>query len=505
MKVLLVYPKCPESFWSFKYALNFIDKKSVHPPLGLLTVGTIIPGEWEKKLVDMNINKLQDEDIKWADYVFISAMVIQRESVKEVVGRCKELGVKIVAGGPLFTMETKEFRDIDHLVLGEAEITLPQFLADLERGNPQHIYSSDEKPDLNTTPVPNWDLVNIHDYVSMNLQYSRGCPYDCEFCDITTLFGRKQRLKRADRMIAELDALYDRGWKGSVFIVDDNFIGNKGKLKNEVLPAVIKWMKEHNNPFWFNTEASINLADDEELMSLMREAGFVHVFVGIETPDEESLKECNKFTNINRNLVDSVKRIQNYGMQVSGGFIVGFDNDTPSIFERQIKFIQKSGIVTAMVGLLNAPKGTRLYQRLKKENRLLPRNFTGNNTDFTLNFIPKMHLETLVGGYNKIVTTIYDPARYYERVLEFFKEFKPVKRSRIRLFRFSYITALLKATLYLGILEKGRRHYWGLLLKTIARYPRFLPDAFIFAIYGFHFRKVFKKYQPKLSIMENGQ
>ncbi|MGI6552647.1 MAG: B12-binding domain-containing radical SAM protein [Bacillota bacterium] len=498
MRALLVYPECPESFWSFKYALSFINKKSAHPPLGLLTVAALLPKDWEKKLVDMNVNPLRDEDLAWADYVFISAMVIQRKSVQEVVKRCKELGKKMVAGGPLFTMETEEFHDLDHLMLGEAEIILPRFFHDLAKGNPRHIYSSGEKPDLDATPVPAWDLINLQDYASMNIQYSRGCPYDCEFCDITSLFGRRQRVKRAEALLAELEALYRRGWRGSVFMVDDNFIGNKAKLKKELLPALIKWMKERRYPFWFNTEASINLADDEELMNLMREAGFVHVFVGIETPDEESLKECNKFTNMNRNLIASVKKIQNFGLQVSGGFIVGFDSDTPSIFERQIKFIQKSGIVTAMVSLLNAPKGTRLYRRLVQENRLLSQNLTGNNTDFTLNFVPKMPLKTLICGYDKIVSTIYEPARYYDRILEFFQEFKPLKRSRLGLFRFSHLTALLKATLYLGILEKGRRHYWRLLLKTLTKYPRFLPDAFTFAIYGFHFRKVFEKYRPLL-------
>lgn len=495
MKVLLVYPKYPESFWSFKYALRFIGKKSAHPPLGLLTVAAMLPREWEKRLVDMNVRKLSDDDIKRADYVFISAMAIQRDSAREVINRCHQFGVKTVAGGPLFTMEPEEFDDVDHLVLNEAEITLPEFLEDLEKGTPKHIYTTDLKPDLKQTPIPLWDLIDLDDYASMSIQYSRGCPYDCEFCDITTLYGHKQRLKTVEQMLAELDALYERGWRGSVFIVDDNFIGNKVRLKNEVLPAIIEWMEAHEHPFWFITEASINLADDEELMDLMRRAGFVHVFVGIETPDEESLKECNKFANLNRNLISSVKKIQNYGMQVSGGFIVGFDNDTPSIFERQIKFIQQSGIVTAMVGLLNAPKGTKLYERLKRENRLLPRHFTGNNTDFSINFIPKMNPQVLIEGYKKIVTTIYEPSRYYERILEFFKEFKPVKRNRLKMFRFCYLTALFKAMFYLGVLEKGRRHYWKLLLKTLTRYPRFLPEAITFAIYGFHFRKIFSKFQ----------
>lgn len=493
MKALLVYPKYPESFWSFQHALKFIGKKSAHPPLGLVTVAAMLPTEWHLKLIDMNVNKLRDEDIQWADYVWLSAMSIQQNSAREVIDRCHRLGVKVIAGGPLFTMEYDGFNDADHLVLNEAEITLPEFLADLEKGQPKKVYKTDLKPDLSMTPIPMWDLINMDDYASMSIQYSRGCPYDCEFCDITTLYGRKQRLKSAAQMAAELEAIYMRGWRGSVFIVDDNFIGNKVILKKAILPAIIEWMDAHNNPFWFITEASINLADDEELMQLMRRAGFVHVFVGIETPDENSLKECNKFNNLNRDLVESVKIVQNHGMQVSAGFIVGFDNDTPSIFERQIKFIQQSGIVTAMVGLLNAPRGTRLYERMKKENRLLPQRFSGNNTDLNINFVPKMNRQILIDGYRKIVTTIYDPSRYYDRILEFFKEFKPVKRSRLKLFRFYYVSAVIKATFYLGFIERGRRHYWKMIMKTITKHPSLLPDAITFAVYGFHFRKVFSK------------
>lgn len=496
MRILFIYPKYPGSFWSFKYALKFIGKKAAHPPLGLLTVAAMLPQEWEKRLIDLNVKKLRDEDIKWADYTFISAMVIQKDSAKETIARCKTLGVKTVAGGPLFTMEPEEFEDVDHLVLNEAEVTLLEFLADLEEGTPKHIYTTNQKPGLEKTPIPLWQLINMNDYASMSIQYSRGCPYDCEFCDITSLYGRKQRLKTVDQMLAELDVLHRHGWKGSVFIVDDNFIGNKVKLKREALPAIIKWMEQHNYPFWFTTEASVNLADDEELMNLMQKAGFTHVFVGIETPDEESLRECNKFANMNRDLVASVKKIQNYGLQVSGGFIVGFDSDTSSIFERQIRFIQQSGIVTAMVGLLNAPKGTRLYERLKKEKRLLP-NFTGNNTDFSINFIPKMDSQRLLEGYKKIVTTIYAPSPYYERVLEFFKEFRPMKRKKIAMLRFYHLKALFKAMFYLGILERGRRHYWKLLLKTLMKHPYFFSEAITFAIYGFHFRKIFSENLPK--------
>jgi radical SAM superfamily enzyme YgiQ (UPF0313 family) len=492
LKALMVYPKYPDSFWSFKYALPFINKKAAHPPLGLLTVAAMLPTDWSKRLIDMNVNKVTDDDLRWADYVFISAMNIQKPSTKEILSRCQALGVRTVAGGPLITMEPEEFPEVDHLVMGEAEITLPPLLNDLEQGTAVHIYNTSERPAMNNTPIPAWELLNSKDYVTMSVQYSRGCPFDCEFCDITSLYGRKPRLKETQQFIAELQTIYDNGWRGSVFVVDDNFIGNKNVLKSEILPSMIYWMEKHKYPFTFITEASINLADDQALMVLMRQAGFNHVFIGIETPSEEGLKECNKFNNVNRNLIAAVKMIQNYGMEVSAGFIVGFDSDTPSIFERQINFIQQSGIITAMVGLLSAPRGTRLFERLKKEKRLLSE-FTGNNTDFSLNFIPKMNPKKLVEGYQSIVTTIYDPAAFYERVFKFFKEFKPIKRRRAEPLRLVYIKALIQAMFYLGVLQKGRRYYWKLLFKTTFRYPRFLPEAVIFSVYGFHYRKIFSQ------------
>lgn len=492
MKILLVYPQYSESFWSFKHALKFIGLKAALPPLGLLSIAALLPKKWEKRLVDMNVRKLKEADLKWADYVMISAMSIQQQSTKEVISHCRELGVRIIAGGPLFTAEPEKFDEVDHLILNEGELTLVPFLEDLEKGCPQHIYTTAERPSLDKTPVPLWELINMRDYATMSVQYSRGCPYDCEFCDITALFGHRPRLKTAAQVLQELDALYEHGWRGGVFVVDDNFIGNKAHLKKETLPAMISWMERHKNPFWYITEASINLADDEELMLLMQKAGFISVFVGIETPSEEGLRECNKFHNVNRDMIACVKKIQNFGMQVSGGFIVGFDSDTPSIFERQIDFIQKSGIVTAMVGMLQAPVGTKLFQRLKSEKRLLPeRSFSGNNTDLTVNFIPKMNMQKLTEGYQKIVTTIYDPKHYYARVLEFFKEFKPTHKKGISTLRFSYATAFFRSMISLGIMEKGRRYYWKLLLKTLVKYPRFLPEAITFAIYGHHFRKFF--------------
>jgi radical SAM superfamily enzyme YgiQ (UPF0313 family) len=492
LKILLVYPQYPDTFWSFKHALKFVSKKAAYPPLGLLTVAAMLPQEWEKRLVDMNVTSLTDEDIGWADYVFISAMAVQQNSVREVIARCKNLGTKLVAGGPLFTTGYEEFDEIDHLVLGEAEVTLPPFLQDLERGCAQHIYASEERPDITQTPIPLWSLIDLKKYSSMSIQYSRGCPFNCEFCDIIVLNGHKPRTKDREQLVAELEALYHLGWRQGVFIVDDNFIGNKRKLKSEILPAIIAWMKARKYPFYFFTEASINLADDEELMQLMVEAGFNRVFIGIETPNEESLAECNKWQNQRRDLVASVKKIQNHGLEVQGGFIIGFDSDPISIFKSQISFIQNSGIVTAMVGLLNAPAGTRLYQRLKEENRLL-RSISGDNTDCSLNFIPKMNYETLINGYKQVLNTIYSPKNFYERVRTFLKEYKPRKKRWGRI-HFYQIKAFIRSMWVLGVKERGRRYYWKLFISTLFKYPRNFSLSMTLAVYGYHFRKVVEKY-----------
>ena len=366
MKILLVYPEFPDTFWSFKHALRFVRKKAGAPPLGLLTVAAMLPAEWEKRLVDLNATNLTPKDLAWADYVFISAMIVQRDAARALIARCKEAGVKVVAGGPLFTMEHEQFPEVDHFVLNEAELTLPPFLADLANGRAQHIYTTTEFPDIQLTPAPLWRLANLKHYDTVSIQFSRGCPFSCDFCNVTTLLGHRPRTKTAAQIIAELDNLYALGWRGNIFFVDDNFIGNKKQIKSEVLPALIEWRKgKIGMPF--STEASINLADDPELLSLMTQAGCDTVFVGIETPNEDSLTECSKNQNTGRDLVESVKHLQRAGLQVQGGFIVGFDNDPPSIFQQQVDFIQKSGIVTAMVGLLQAPPGTRLHARMQQE------------------------------------------------------------------------------------------------------------------------------------------
>ncbi|HJV64321.1 MAG TPA: B12-binding domain-containing radical SAM protein [Geomonas sp.] len=489
MKILLVYPKYPDTYWSFRYAMPFIGKKAAFPPLGLLTVAAMIPDSWDMRLIDLNVERLSDNDLRWADYVFISAMTVQRESAREVLGRCSTLGVRTVGGGPLFSTCHDEFPEADHLVLGEAEVTLPRFLEDLDKKTPRRLYLADGRPDLARTPVPRWGLIEMRNYASMNIQYSRGCPFECEFCDITALFGHTPRTKTPEQVIAELQALYVTGWRGGVFFVDDNFIGEKRKLKESVLPALISWMKRHEYPFFFYTEVSINLADDPQLIGLMVEAGFQEVFIGIETPEQDSLKETGKLQNRNRDLVASVQSIQRAGLQVQGGFIVGFDSDSPAIFEKQFRFIQESGIVTAMVGILMVLRGTRLHSRLVREGRIIS-TATGNNTDTALTFVPKMSPQVLIEGYQRLVRAIYSPDHFYERIMTFLRQYRLSGPSAFSTLQWRDIRAFFRSMLFLGILGKERLHYWKVFFWTLLKKPRLLPLAITLAIYGFHFRTV---------------
>lgn len=489
MKVLLLWPKFPATFWSFKSVLSFIAKKAAFPPLGLLTVASLLPQEWEKKLVDLNIEKLQDKDILWADLVFVSAMAIQKESVEELLDIINKFNKKIVAGGPLFTTGYEEYeKDVDCFVLGEGETTIPLFLADLDKGSLKKIYQPGAWPDITKTPLPAWNLIKLKKYASLCVQYSRGCPFNCEFCDIVLLNGRSPRLKEKQQVLKELDVLYQLGWRDNVFFVDDNFIGNKAWLKKEILPAIIKWQKGKKYPFVFNTQSSINLSDDDELMTLMVKAGFETVFIGIETIQEESLKECQKSQNLNRDLLSSIKRIQDHDLQVQAGFILGFDNDTPSIFDRMIGFIQQTKITAAMVGLLQVMPKTRLWQRLKQEKRLLTR-ATGDNTDGALNFIPKMNRLSLLTGYKKVVKRIYAPKQYSQRLISFLKEYKP-KRHRNNKLNFNLFIALLKSFWILGVKEKERFYFWKLFFWCLFKNPRALPTGIRLAIFGLHFRRV---------------
>lgn len=485
MNTLLLYPGFSDTFWSFKHVLKFIRKRAALPPLGLLTVAAMLPETWGKRLVDVNVRPLRDEDLAWADVVMISAMIAQRDSAMRLIARCRAAGKVIVAGGPLFTVEHARFPDVDHFVLNEAEVTLPEFLADFVSGHARRVYQTDQLPELSSTPAPLWKLADLRRYASMSVQYSRGCPFDCDFCSVTVMFGHRPRVKTPAQIVAELDGLWQLGWRGAVFFVDDNLIGNKRSLRDELLPTLIRWRRDKRG-ISFYTEASINLADDPELMRLMVAAGFDQVFVGIETPDEASLAECNKRQNRGRDLVADVKRIQRAGLQVQGGFIVGFDSDLPNIFQRQIDFIQQSGIVTAMVGLLQAIPGTKLYERLDLQGRLLG-GTTGDNVDGTTNFISRMNGATLRDGYRRLMDHLYAPGPYYRRIRTFLREYQPLRFSRATKWR--NFLAFVRASVRLGIIGRERFHFWGLLAWTCFRRPTLVPTAVTLSIYGFHFRK----------------
>jgi radical SAM superfamily enzyme YgiQ (UPF0313 family) len=486
MKVLLIYPQNPDTFWSFKHVLRFVSKRSTFPPLGLLTVAAMLPADWQLKLVDMNVNRLRDSDLRWADYVMISAMIVHKDCVHEIVSRCNLLKKPIIAGGPLFTTGHENFPTVQHFVLGEAEDIMPQLVADMLAGSVQHSYRAANRPDVSRVPVPRWDLIAPEHYVSMAVQFSRGCPFDCEFCDIIIMNGRVPRTKSPAQLIAELEALRLQGWKDMVFIVDDNFIGDKKRTK-VLLREIIAWRERVRPGIGFFTEASVNLADDEELCELMVQAGFKRVFVGIETPLPESLQECHKLQNKGRDLVQCIQKLQRFGMEVMGGFIVGFDNDRQDIFKRQFDFIQRSGVVQAMVGLLQALPQTKLYQRLMREGRLETA-ATGNNTEAVLNFKTKLSREFLQNGYRDLMKKLYEPRVYYQRIRIFLENHRP-RGPRLRL-SLSDFRAFLKSFWMLGILERGRHNYWKFFWTILLRRPRQLRAAIELAVVGYHFRRI---------------
>ena len=486
MRVLLVSAATPDTFWSYKHVLSFISKKACFPPLGLLTVAAMLPKRWDLKLVDLNVTSLTDAQLAWADCVFVSAMLAQVDSAREVIARCSQLGKTVVAGGPLFTTGHAGFPEVKHFVLGEAEDIMPTLAADMIFGDLKEFYRCEKRPDIRQTPVPRWDLIKFKHYATMPLQFSRGCPFNCEFCDIIVMNGRVPRLKTNEQMIGELDSLVDAGWTGPIFIVDDNFIGNRAKVK-EFLRELIAWEERRGIRLQFTTEASLNLADDGELLELMVRAGFKKVFVGIETPQEDSLLECAKVQNAKRDMLSAVKTIQKSGLEVMGGFIVGFDSDKPNIFERQIKFIQEAGVVTAMVGLLQALPGTRLFSRLTEEGRIL-HDASGNNVEASLNFVPKLDREILVEGYRSLVKRLYTPRMYYRRTLTFLREYRP-QGQRIHL-SWCDVKAFIKSLWVMGILSRGRRQYWKFLTKALLFHRRAFPEAMTLAIIGYHFRRV---------------
>ena len=489
MRILMIYPQDPDTFWSFKHVLRFVSKRSTFPPLGLLTVASMLPHDWEIKLVDLNVESLRESDLLWADYVMLGAMLVHKESVKQIIARCARAQKPLIAGGPLFTTGHEEFPEIAHFVLGEAEDLIPQLVSDMRAGTVRPKYQAAERPDVTRVPQPRWDLIKLKHYVTMAVQFSRGCPFDCEFCDIIVMNGRVPRTKTPAQLIAELESLRLRGWKDMVFIVDDNFIGDKKRTK-ELLREMIAWRERVRPGMGFLTEASVNLADDAELCELMGRAGFKKVFVGIETPSVESLQECHKLQNKGRDLVAAVQTLQRAGMEVMGGFIVGFDSDQQDIFKRQFDFIQRSGVVTAMVGLLQALPQTRLYQRLVREGRI-ESVATGNNTQAVLNFKPKLNREFLQNGYRDLMKRLYEPKAYYQRIRTFLRNHQ-ARGPGVRLAA-SDLKAFFKSFWLLGVWDRGRHRYWPFIVSTLLSRPRQFRHAMELAIIGYHFRRIARR------------
>jgi len=492
MKILLINPEYPDTYWSFRHALPFEGKRSAFPPLGLLTVSALLPRAWERRLIDLNVRRLKSSDIEWADMVFCTAMLVQKDSLRQVVARCKAKGKRVVIGGPYVTTSVESLPEADHVFLGEAETTLPEFVRDLERGAARRVYQAAEKPALALTPTPDFRLADLKRYSAMSVQYSRGCPFSCEFCDIIEIYGRVPRTKSNQQMLSELDALLATGWRGTVFIVDDNFIGNKKNVRR-LLPELAAWQERNGRPFSFLTEASVNLAEDERLLDDMRRAGFHRVFLGIETPVVESLKEARKGQNTRGDLLDSVRKIQGYGMEVMAGFIVGFDSDPEDIFERQINFIRESAIPLAMVGLLTALPDTQLWRRLKGEGRLLAES-SGENTNCELNFVPKMDARRLIEGYQSIMRTIYKPSEYYSRALECVKRMSMDKPEPNKHNFITGTAAVARIALKLGVFDRERREFWRFFRRAVAEHREAFAVSMRLAAMGYHFRKLAESY-----------
>lgn len=501
MRILFVYPKLAEALWAYKHALSYIRKQASSPPLGLLTVAAMLPAAWEKKLVDLNVTSLSDDDLKSADYVFISAMLAQQSSTNQVIARCKSLGIPTVAGGPLFTFAAEKLKVLepDHKFCGEAEGLIEIFLNDLQASNPRPVYKDQSFPELQRSPIPLWELVeNLDAYTMMTLQFTRGCPYDCEFCDVVALNGHKPRMKAISQILQEMEALYQAEWRGHVFICDDNFVGNRKVIRESVLPAMIAWMSAHSYPFSLSSAVSIDLANHPDIMDMMVAAGFDRVTVGIESPNIQSLRETNKLHNLRQNLLGAVRTIQQHGLEVQAGFIVGFDHDTPSIFTKQIEFIQSSGIATAMVSMLFAFPGTRLYARLQRENRLLP--ITVNAHAYgSINFEPKMGIAQLRGGHLEILEMIYAPQPYYQRLLNFLSNYRRPATHTLPI-RPNQLWLLPKIIWDLGFADQGRWYFW----KAIWRGCRYriwaLPTIIRLMVTGYNFRKDIDVYKEAIAI-----
>ena len=492
IKVLMIWPRFPPSFWGFGAMLDLLAEETIHPPLGLLTVAALCPKNWKLRLVDRSFEDLLDSDILWADLIMVGGMVVQKDDIRETLLRGRALGKRTMIGGPYASSEPQVLlRLADHVVVGEPDEIFDGIAAALERGSAKRLYVVKDKPDISKTPVPRFDLLKINKYASMAVQFSRGCPFQCEFCDIITLYGRRPRTKSPRQLLAELDALFELGWRDLVFIVDDNFIGNH-KRALELARSLEEWQKSHDFPYLFYTEASIDLAERSELIEAMVKANFYYVFIGIESPSAESLAEAKKYQNLRRNQLDSIRFIQSQGLWVTGGFILGFDSDTEDIFARQRDFIEHAAIPWAMAGFLQAPTTTPLHDRMLKQGRLLAENPTGDNFDRP-NFRTLLPLPVLLQGLRQTLLSLYSPSAFYSRAYRSLVQWETREEQKGTSYPFSVLLGILvRSVFHQGILSSYRRHYWKFLLQILTRWSRNPPKlsmGITLLLSGHHFIK----------------
>jgi len=481
MRSLLVNPSFPESYWNLRHALGMLGSRYWQPPLPLLTVAALLPTTWSLRIIDENVHEVTDEDLAGCDVVMLTAMIVQREALVRLVERCRVKGIRTVVGGPYVT-STPDDIPADHIVKGEGENIIPQLARDLENGSARACYVESSNPSVATLPPPRYDLLNVSDYGDLALQFSRGCPFLCEFCDIISLYGRAPRTKSLAQIEAELGTILATGFRGDVHFVDDNFIGNKRLIKT-LLPGITSWQRRHGYPFNFYTEASANLAEDDELVDLMVEAGFKSVFVGVETPSEESLRETRKLQNLKSDLVDSLRHLHHRGLMVMAGFILGFDNDRSDIFDRMIDFVKRAGISMAMVGQLVAVPRTPLYERLEREGRLRP--IQPGDAFGPTNVVTTLPPQKMVRGFRHVIQSLYEPSAYFERCKDSVSMLEP--RGPNRKLRHEDFRRMFRSMWVQGVRSNYRIAYWKFIAWAAWHHPKRLRFAFIQAIFGHHF------------------
>jgi radical SAM superfamily enzyme YgiQ (UPF0313 family) len=491
IQALLVWPKIPNSFWTFAGMLELLPEKAVMPPLGLITLAALCPAEWTLRLIDEAVEDLTDDDLLWADLVMVGGMIVQEAGVQEVLARARRLGRRTIVGGPYASGEPARMLAIaDHVVVGEPDEVFLEIARDLEEGSARRLYEISDKPDVTKTPPPRFDLLRLECYASMSIQFSRGCPFQCEFCDIIILYGRKPRTKLPQQMLAELDKLLSLGWKKQVFIVDDNFIGNH-KRALDLCVELEKWQQARGHPVTFYTEASMDLARKPALIDAMVKANFFHVFLGIESPSEESLREVKKFQNLAIDPVSCIELLHESGLWVTGGFIVGFDSDTEAIFEQQIRFIERTAIPWALLNSLHAMPRTALHDRMQKEGRLLESKLSSGDAT-PPNFRTVLDPAVLLRGLGKTIAAIYEPRRFYERAWRSLQNWqtKKCQRPAQQPTAVEILTILARSIWYQGLRSSYRKAYWKFFLKILGRYglnrPKFWLAATIM-ISGHHF------------------